>query len=611
MFERFAAKYFAWLCLAAAAGAALLSARASRGGSFRDDDLVNIGYSIDTGFSLDSWLGPAEFREHLVPLAKLLTKLLAAVGPQWWIAQLYGAAVVALLVVLVAMAVRLITDSAVAAIAVGALTGSSIVVISIAQWWTSATLNLPMLCCSLLALVFALHWSRSRSWWMFGLAVLAQIAACAFSARATLVPLLIWFVVALQLSDGGAFNRVAAWRAIRGSAPIGLALCAVVGLQVLLTLLLASREIGPGLGGALHAGSAVWFDVVRYWWQIGVAGTTLNSFGDVLPIANAAQITGGGVIALSFLGVVAGLTIRGARSALAWAVLVILVTLSGVQIAAARVVSLGAQSIAAVPRYQDLTVLLLAVLIPAAWAASGRPWPKRPFVSGLLAAVCVGFFGIWLVNLRSDVLGNLSHSLSAANYARNMRSSLQRWAQDPRLQTLLDQRIPGYVVFQVPHTQDYNFASRAVQVFAPGVRVPPINSTLGKALKFDDGGVLRQVRTARMVSLQPTAAPCGSASRTAAWATPGGYLIPAHIPRAVTASGRPILLRVSLTKSSPAGFVGVLVVGEWPLYSLPLADYARGFRVLLPAGATDIQLQLWQGASTCVDSIKVGAITSR
>ncbi len=611
MLERAAAKHFVWLCVAVAAGAALLSVKATHGGDFRDDDLGNIGYSIDTGFSLDSWLGPAQFREHLVPLAGLLHKLMAAVGPQWWIAQAYAAVAVALLAALIMLAVRLITGSALAAIAAGALAGSSIVVISISQWWTSATLHLPMLCCSLLALVFALHWSLSRSWSMFGLAVLAQIVASAFSDRAVLVPLLIWFVVALQLSDGGEFNRGAAWRAIRGSAPIGLALCAVAGLQVLLTLLLASGEIGPGLNGALDAGSAVWVDVVRYWWQIGVAGTTVNSFGDVLPTANGSRVTGGGIIALLFLGVVAGLTIRGARSALAWAVLVILVTLSGVQIAAGRVVYVGAQGIAAVPRYQDLTVLLLAVLIPAAWAASGRPWPKRPFVSGLLAAVCVGFFGIWLVNLRSDVRGSLSHPFGAANYARNMRSSLQRWAQDPRPQTLLDERIPGYVVFRVPHTQDYDLASRAVQVFAPGVRVPPVNSTLGTVLKFDDGGVLRQVRTARMVSLQPTAAPCGSASRAAVWATPGGYLIPAHIPRAVTASGRPILLRVSLTKSSPAGSVGVLLVGGWPLYSLPLADYARGFRVLLPAGATDIQLQLWQGASTCVDSIKVGAITSR
>ncbi len=113
-----------------------------------------------------------------------------------------------------------------------------------------------------------------------------------------------------------------------------------------------------------------------------------------------------------------------------------------------------------------------------------------------------------------------------------------------------------------------------------------------------------------MVSLQPTAAPCGSASRAAVWATPGGYLIPAHIPTSVTASGRPILLRVALPRSSQVGSVGVLVVGGWPLYDLPLRQFADGFRVLLSAGATDLQLQLWSGASTCVRSIDVGAVTA-
>lgn len=607
--ERFGAKHFLGLVFAVAAVCALISVRASRGGSFRDDDLVNIGYSQDTGFSLDSWLGPPRFREHLVPGASLMQKLMAAFGPEWWMAQLAAAILVAILVIGVALTVRAITQSPWFAIATSALVGTSVVVVSIANWWTAASLHLPMLCAAAFTTFAALRWleTRSKSW--FAIAIAGQLLACSFSDRAVPVPLMIAVVL---VAAGSTTTRPAAkqvWADLKAALPLIVGLSAVVLLQIALTLMLSSPETSnPALTGALHTGRAVWKDLVRYWWEIGVAATVLNSWGAVVPDAMDAALTTGGAAGLALIAIVAGLTIRSVKAALIWAALAVLVTVSGVQVAFGRLFYVGPQWLAGVPRYQELTVLFVAVLVPAAWAASGKPLPRSRPAAIALAVLAAAFGASWLAHLRTDIRGGQPHIIAAATYARTMKASLQWWEKQPGPKTLLEERVPGEVVFAVPATQGYNFASRVARVFAPDAVVPPLNAINGRLLRLDQGGSLREVRSGPSSRLHLKKLGCGRASPAAVWGTAGGYWIPARVPTSVASSGKAILLRVELAKSGGVGSIGVLAVGGWPLYEMAQDKYANGFRVVMPAGTANIELQLWHGASTCVRSVEVAPI---
>ena len=607
--ERFAAKHFLGLVFAVAVACALISVRASRGGSFRDDDLENIGYSQDTGFSLDSWLGPPKFREHLVPGASLMHKLMAAFGPEWWMAQLASAVLVAILVFGIALTVRAITQSPWFSIATSALVGTSVVVISIANWWTAASVHLPMLCAASFTTFAALRWLETRSKAWFVGAIAAQLLACSFSDRAVPVPLMIAVVLIAAGSRTIRPTPRQVWADLRAAAPLIVGLFAVVLLQIGMTLMLSSAETSnPALTGALHTGHAVWKDLVRYWWEIGVAATVLNSWGVVVPDAMDAALTTGGAAGLALIAIVAGLTIRSAKAALIWAALAVLVTVSGVQIAFGRLIYVGPQWLAGVPRYQELTVLFIAVLVPAVWAASGKPLPRSRPAAIAIAVLAAAFAATWLAHLRTDIRGSQPHVIAAATYARTMKASLQWWEKQPGPKTLLDERVPGEVVFAVPATQGYNFASRVARVFAPDAMVPPLNAINGRLLRLDQGGSLREVRSGPSRRLRLKAPGCGRASAAAVWGTAGGYWIPAQVPTSVATDGHAILLRVTLAKSRGVGSVGVLAVGGWPSYELGQDKYPDGFRVVMPAGTSNIQLQLWHGASTCVTSIEAAPI---
>ncbi len=607
--ERFAAKHFLGLVFAVAFVCALISVRASRGGSFRDDDLVNIGYSQDTGFSLDSWLGPSKFREHLVPGASLVHKLIAALGPEWWMAQMAAAILVAILVLGIALSVRAITESPWFAIATSALVGTSVGVISIASWWTATSVHLPMLCAAAFTTFAALRWleTRSKSW--FAVAIAGQLLACSFSDRAVPVPLMIAIVLVAAGSTTIRPTAKQVWADVKAALPLIVGLFAVVLLQIALTLMLSSPETSnPALTGALHTGHAVWKDLVRYWWEIGVTATVLNSWGVVVPDAMDAALTTGGAAGLALIAIVAGLTIRSAKAALIWAGLAVLVTVSGVQIAFGRLFYVGPQWLAGVPRYQELTVLFIAVLVPAAWAASGKPLPRSRPAAIALAVLAAAFAVSWLAHLRTDIRGAQPQVIAAATYARTMKASLQWWEKQPGPKALLDERVPGEVVFAVPATQGYNLASRAARVFAPDAIVPPLNAINGRLLRLDQGGSLREVRSGSSRSLRLKAPGCWRASPTAVWGTAGRYSVPAQIPASVSTDGRAILLRVVLAKSQGVGSVGVLAVGAWPSYELPQDKYPDGFRVVMPAGTSNIELQLWHGSSTCVSSIEAAPI---
>ncbi len=607
--EAFGAKHFLGLVFAVAVACALISVRASRGGSFRDDDLVNIGYSQDTGFSLDSWLGPAKFREHLVPGASLMQKLMAAFGPEWWMAQLAAAILVAILVIGVALTVRAITRSPWFSIATSALVGTSVVVISIANWWTAASLHLPMLCAAAFTTFAALRWleTRSKSW--FAIAIAGQLLACSFSDRAVPVPLMIAVVLVAAGSTTIRPTAKQVWADLKAALPLIVGLSAVVLLQIALTLMPSgAKTSNPALTEALHTGHAVWKEVVRYWWEIGVAATVLNSWEAVAPDAMDAALTTGGAAGLALIAIVAGLTIRSTKAALIWAALAILVTVSGIQIAFGRLLYVGPQLVAGVPRYQELTVLFIALLVPSAWAASGKPLPRSRPAAITLAVVAAAFAISWLAHLRSDIRGAQPHVIEAATYARTMRASLEWWEKQPGPKTLLDERVPGEVVFAVPATQGYNFAARAARVFAPDALVPPLNAINGRPLRFDQGGALREVRSGPSRSLRLKAPGCGRASPAAVWATAGGYSVPARVPTSVATDGHAILLRVVLAKSQGVGSVGVLAVGAWPSYEMAQDKYPDGFRVVMPAGTSNIELQLWHGASTCVSSIEAAPI---
>ncbi|MEI7631625.1 MAG: hypothetical protein WCJ73_10890, partial [Actinomycetes bacterium] len=445
--------------------------------------------------------------------------------------------------------------------------------------------------------------------WWFTLAVIGQIVTCSFSDRGMLIPLAAGVLLFVTRRSGSRPSLDHFSRDIRAVIPMFAALMGVVLVQLALTLLLAKTETTPALTVALSTNAGVWREVVMYWWGIGVASVAINSFAKVVPALGSTGVTPTGVFGLAVLAMTAVLTVRTTRAALAWLCLIVLVTLSGIQIAFGKLANASPQLLGSVPRYQDLTVILLATLIPAGWAVSNHPWPKRRSVSIALLFMPVMFSGFWILNLRRDVQLARPHSLVAGAYASNLRSSLARWNRSGEDVTLLNERIPNEIVLAVPATQGYNFVERAVRVVARGVDPISVNSIRGRALRVDAGGTLRSVRLGPSRNAMRRGSGCGHADASARWGTLGGFSVAAHIPQSVTRSGLPTLLRVKLAGSSVAGSVGVVPQGGWPMYEgLPLSQFGDGFRVVIPNQTVDIDLQLWAGAKTCITSVGAAPI---
>ncbi len=602
--ELFAGRHFRLIVALVAIGSALIVLRATRGGSFRDDDVQFIGLGQDYGLSVTSLLGKSQYLDHIKPSALGLSWLIGLGGPQWWLAQTFAAAAIALLAVLIAVLARTLSGSSVVGLLTGAIVGSSTVVVTISLWWTATTQSLLMLCLAATTIILALRWASSRSAMTFALALAAQVGACSFYPRAQLLPMIVWVVLVVATPSDERLTLSAAWARSKATAPLLIGLFVIAFAQLALTLLFAVGN-AEGLSVASSTSLSDWGQVISHWWGVGVGSTVWNQF-PTLSTYGPPRIAG-----LAVLAAIALLTIRNWRAAAIWAAAAALVTLSAIQIAAGRLGTLGAAGIASAPRYQELTILTLATLVPAAWAASGRPTPRSGAIRSVLAVAIVVAGAGWLFNLREGVRAQQPIVLRAADYAHNFRNSLAQWERTGRHGTLLDERVPPFVVFRFPAIEDYNFYSKIARVFAPGVAIPPPNRLTGVPLWVSQVGVVAPARVGPYLPLGGRTPRCGSSTRSADWLKPGGFIVGGKIPSSISHSGHPLVLRAVFGDTNRLGRIGVTSSAvKFPVAAMNLSDYHAGFRILVPAGSEALTVQFWRGAGGCVRSLEVAELLS-
>ena len=611
--RRVARGRFVWLAFAVAILCALITARALRAGAFRDDDFVNIGLRQDVGLGMTTFFGTPELRDHINPAAGGLSGLIGALGPEWWMAQWFAALCVGLIVVLGALVVRELTDAPIVALGAASLLGTSAVIVVTAGWWTTTSSGLTMLGAALATILFALRWRRSRAIKWLVLGWLSQLLACAFSDRAVIIPLLVWVLLVLPpSSDAPTLRRVL--ERTRSAFPLLAGLFAIAISQVVITPLLAKANTSSGLSYLAHAPLVTWLEVVLNWWGRGVAATVINDFSGPTEGQELVGIKpqwgfslAGGLLLIGALLVG---TVRNRSSALIWLAFALLTTISGLQIAAGRLEVLGVEGLAAIPRYQDLSLLFGLLLVPTAWAASGRPLPRRRWALGLLSGLAVVFAVVWLANLRSTVQGNQARIIAVASYSTNLRNSISELSRNPSSSTVLDGHLPGFVVFQVPTTAGYNRIEKATQIISPNAKLPQVNLPDGALWQADGTGVLRPVLIGPQRQLSSTSRPCGRSVATSSWLGPGSYGAQFAMATPIQNSMKTILVSVELENPSSRGVIALTSSGEpLPLYVYEIANYPSGFRAVIPALSSSVTLSFWGGGGGCL-KVKAAKILS-
>ncbi len=608
-----------WLAaFALATVCALVSVRAGRSAGFIDDDLANLAYGKQFGFGTETFLGLPEARDHLLPGTAALNKVLSLLGPHWWVAQVITAVLVLTAVVLTAAFLRQLTGSPRLALFVCFLVGTSLVIGRIALWWTAASLSLPMLCMAFVTLILSVLWFESRSRVFLVLAVIAQLLACSFSDRAVLLPALVWVVLAVRTPNGPGSLASQLRARTRRMLPLLVPLAAIVVAQVVLTLILAKANTSGGISYAASASAVTWAEVIANWWARGVAGVLSNTFpppsllteGSLDPgklsLWNGTTLaaTSVGAAVLAALGFI---TLRSSRAALAWAALAALVTLSGVQIAAGRLESLGAAGIAMIPRYQELTLLFLAVLLPLAWSLPGR---RRVGASPVLVTVVAfALATFWLIQLRSGVRAALDGPIVAASYAHNLDRSLRAAAARDDSYTVLDDRVPEAIMRRIPQTAWASWLSSATRVLAAGAEQPAFDRLSGRAYRVLIDGTARPVSLGATLRLPSADLGCVSTTPDSAWLGAGTKRIDIRPPDNSVGSSEPLVLTVALARSGPVGEIGIVPASaQVPYRVLQLAQHPHGFRLLVPGESVAISIDLWGGARTCLRQVSLSRL---
>ena len=611
--RRLARTRFVWLAFALAIVCALITARALRAGAFRDDDFVNIGLRQDAGLGMTTFFATPELRDHLNPAAGGLSWLIGALGPEWWMAQWFAALLVGLIVVLGALVVRELTESPIVALGAASMLGTSSVVVSTAGWWTTASSGLTMIAAALATILLALRWRRSRATKWLVLSWLLQLLACAFSDRAVIIPLLVWVLLVLPPSSDAPTVRRLLDRT-RSALPLLAGLFAIAISQVVLTVLLAKANTSGGLSYFANAPVGTWVEVALNWWGRGVSATVINDFSgptegqDLVGIKPqwGFSLAGG----LLLIGALLIGTVRNRSSAMIWLAFILLTTISGLQIAAGRLEVLGVEGIAAISRYQDLSLLFGVLLIPTAWAASGRPLPRRRWALGLLAGLAAVFAVVWLANLRSSVQGTQARIIAVASYSANLRNSISELSRNRSSLTVLDGHLPGFVVFQVPTTAGYNRIEKAARVISPNAKLPEVNLPSGTLWQADGTGALRPVRIGPQRQLSSTGRPCGRSAAQSSWLGPGSYAAQFPMAAPILNSMKTIMVSVELENSSSRGVIALTSSTEpLPLYVYEIASYPSGFRAVIPALSSSVTIGFWGGGGGCI-KVKAAEVLS-
>lgn len=575
-----------------------IAAQVSRTSSFIHDDFLNLGEARAKGFSLGYLFEPIT-GSHIMPVHRFLNWLVIATGGYHFTAVLITSLSLAAAMILLALVVREVGGSASIALLCGALFATSIVVLRVSLWWPEAAGEFPAIALTCASALFALRWDVERSTRNLVLAAtLYLLAVFAFDKYLTMVVVILALVVVARPPE-----RSIAFGSVRRRAVECLPLIAsLAGLAIaygVTSLLL-------GAGGTHGSQSTGFLDYISKMTWSGIAAPLVNTN----PTMKGSDAIGLAVLALLALG-----TIRGSRSAWLWVITLSAIALNMLVLAAGRLESAGLVLVID-PRYQDLTLLTLSMLVPAAWRACGRPHPKAGPAFNLSACAVVILFAVWA--LRGDsalsVQRQVTQINSAVEFKNTLKKSLAKLTAGNTSIALLDTPGPSFLTgpFIAP---PYNLMSNVVRTLSPGTKFS-VDRLVADG-KFPHPFQVSTDGTAKFIVVGPSSfALVGSPQCVK---STGGPLwvrqnTPVLVPNPVTATFRPLVLAVVLTKPNSKGTVsataaGPGVKGAKQFMSHRLADYQTGFAAIAPAGTQSMVISAEGGAAFCVSTVSVAPIT--
>ncbi|MEI6662904.1 MAG: hypothetical protein WCL20_01180 [Actinomycetes bacterium] len=596
--EAFAARRFRPLAALVGAGSALLTFVVSSKSGFYHDDLTNLGEARDRGLTLKAIIHPVT-EAHLMPVHRLLNWLILALGAHWWMAALFCSVMIGIAVVLIALVVREISATASVALVVAAIIGTSMVYLRVSLWWTEAIGEFPATALTMIMILAALRWDRTRSRKALAFSGLALLLALfCFDKYFTMIAP-VAAVMALGLSD----QREIEWQQfktrIRSLAPLLAVWVGTVAI-FLIASVIAIRAVGfPLASTATQASFRAYANFMLKWWEHSVPASLIN----VTPTLGRGDLPG-----LVVLIGLATCTIRGSRAWMLWAAAIAVIVGNSLVLAVGRL-STAALAIVYDPRYQDLTLLTLALLVPAAWRASGRPFPRSgKWLWLTLSAICA-LAAIWLYNGQQATREQVGIVTGAADYAERLNSTLTELRKSHKDLTLLDERASNTIVGRFVE-DPYDRLSNVADLLAPDVHLTA-NQLTGTPVGVALNGAASVVSTTAPLAFLPPLAQCGYSSPKSMWlsTTASPFTAALFVPKPLQSPFGRILLTVRLRATNGRGTIAVTSYGaKFPSLKAPLGDHRDGLRLLIPARSSAILIQLWGGAAGCISGVEAARL---
>lgn len=596
-----AERHFTGLTVLLALASGFVTFLSASRSAFRDDDFLNLGEARASGMSFDHLFQPVT-DVHVMPIHRLLNWLLLTFGPDITVSSAMSALMIGAAVLLLSFAIRSISGSALMAMGVCALLATSSVILRVGAWWTEAAGEFAALAFSGALMLAAMRWVSHRT--KSGLVLNALLLlACIFSFDKYLTVVLpVSAVIVLGLTDerrltlGGLRSRV------RECLPLLLVYAGVVLAYLAMALWLILNRTNPFLDGEHPAGPSTWAHYLLKWWETAVFGTVTNS--------HLGQRWGWCAGAVIFV-LLALLTVRGSRSAVIWLAAMATIFANAVVLGVGRLASAGIGILTLDPRFQDLTLLALALLVPAAWRASGSPKPSSR-TSRVVAIAFASLVAVaWVMNgyqarhyyLR---LWNLDY---ARAYAENLRTSLERLSREHPDLTILSAAPPAEVVGIGGSFTD---TPSVAAVVAPDVAINE-SQPAGTVVEIRRNGIARVVRTSSLRNLQIGRQRCANSTPNSLFSLPGSKLIAIRLPRKYSRLRltRTVLVTTRFTQANGVGFVGLAYgmkngVAQVSHYR-PLGGNRQGLRAISPA-YENLFVAVWGGAGLCLQSASAALV---
>lgn len=519
-------------------------------------------------------------------------------GQEWTLVVAISALCLAGATYLVAVLARELSSSPALGLTAAVLFGTWVGWVRIGLWWPTGAHTLPATALMLLSLWLVVRWSRTRRPIDLVLITGTAVLALSFSSRAALIPALAAVILFIGLPPtrsadlGGILARVKkTWP------PVILTLAAAILLAYL-----ESRT--AGFKNRPTPAIADWLDLARFWMLDSQGAFALNKVP--LPSQDHLAVTVPGLAIIG--GVVAG-TVRGTRSALLWASIAVLIGVCGLQVGWARLGQFGVDVVAFDTRYHEGDIVVLAVLIPCAWAAAGYPRPRTRGQFVAVSVLCVLAIGLWTANwitgvrkIRSDNPPGVNPGAITKATFESIKRTLPNAVDGAKSPTLVNISIP--LGLSRVNGADLN---EVLRIFLPNYQLGRW-SPRGTPIVINDQGLAKKVVPQSRTNVVPGAKPhCLKTRPGSQWLSEGSAGTVFQLPPSKPGQSRVLVVSFSDTKS-----MGRVALSFQPSANLGLPELevgvdpkTPGLRVLVPPTASAVALSAWGGISTCVSDVRI------